>query len=171
VHRKQQKYVWFFFTLFALFGASFLIIFTFKENLIYFYSPTDVYSKQIHIHDSSKIIRIGGLIEDGSIEIVENSVEFTISDNNHSLRVYYLGITPPLFREKQGIIAEGMFMKSEVINANNEAGNKRQQNSSDANLSGAGEGDMLKFYASKLITRHDENYMPKEIYDSLKQDY
>ncbi len=83
--------------------------------------------------------RLGGLVEEGTIVRDQGTeVEFSVTDGDRSVRVHYEGILPDLFREKQGVITEGSFGANGV------------------------------FMADSVLAKHDENYMPKEVADSLK---
>ena len=114
--------------------AIWLIVKALEENIIYFYSPSDI----VEIDKLSKLLRVGGLVKESSIVKKDNLIfEFIITDNVNETKVFYQGILPDLFREKQGVIAEGKF---------------------ENNI----------FIASKILAKHDENYMPKEVYESLR---
>ena len=92
----------------------------------------------MEIDKLSKLLRVGGLVKESSIVKKDNLIfEFIITDNVNETKVFYQGILPDLFREKQGVIAEGKFEKN-------------------------------IFIASKILAKHDENYMPKEVYESLR---
>lgn len=85
-------------------------------------------------------IRLGGLVEEGTIVRDQGTeIEFSVTDGDSSVKVHYSGILPDLFREKQGVITEGSF-------------------GADGN-----------FVADSVLAKHDENYMPKEVADSLKE--
>ena len=85
-------------------------------------------------------IRLGGLVEEGTIVRDQGTeVEFSVTDGDSSVKVHYSGILPDLFREKQGVITEGTF------------------------------GPDGSFVADSVLAKHDENYMPKEVADSLKE--
>ena len=89
---------------------------------------------------SSRSFRVGGLVENGSVKRAPGSLEvhFTLTDYNKEIGVSYTGVLPDLFREGQGIIARGKL--------------------TDQNL----------FVAEEVLAKHDENYMPPEVKDSLK---
>lgn len=90
--------------------------------------------------EPQKTIRVGGLIKTGSIEHTSSDgISFVITDGNSDIKVSYRGILPNLFREGQGCIAEG---------------NITQGN---------------EFVAQKILAKHDEKYMPKEVVDALKR--
>ena len=87
-----------------------------------------------------KRFRVGGLVSSNSIDILnDGSISFRVTDNDVSIEVKYLGILPDLFAENQGVIASGFIDKNNV------------------------------FYADEVLAKHDENYMPKEIVDTLKE--
>lgn len=92
-------------------------------------------------YSTDKIIRIGGLVKENSLNFIKNGeiTEFIITDLNKDISVLYEGILPNLFREGQGMVAKGKF--------------------NDNNI----------FIALELLTKHDENYMPKEVVESLKK--
>ena len=109
----------------------------FQKNLLYYYSPTPIQAGEA---PSSRSIRVGGLVENGSFERATGSLEahFTLTDFQNTIRVSYTGVLPDLFREGQGIIARGKMTP---------------------------EGT---FVAEEVLAKHDENYMPPEVADSLK---
>lgn len=108
----------------------------FRENVIYFYSPTDLISKSVS--PSDKTLRVGGLVN--SIRKVDDlTIEFIISDEQNSLVARFKGIPPALFTEGQGTIATGTLKESNL------------------------------FIAKEILAKHDENYMPKEVAESLKK--
>jgi cytochrome c-type biogenesis protein CcmE len=108
----------------------------FNQNLLYYYSPTQVHAGEA---PESRSIRVGGLVENGSLKRAPGSLEvtFTLTDYQQTVPVSYTGVLPDLFREGQGIIARGKF-----------------------------DGD--RFVAEEVLAKHDENYMPPEVKDSLK---
>ena len=110
-----------------------LVLIALDENIIYFYSPSEVNQSE-----AATVLRVGGLVKDGSLKIDSDlGIKFIIEDNIAEVSVIYNGILPDLFREGQGVIAEGKFI------------------------------DNL-FIANEIVAKHDENYMPKEVYESLK---
>ena len=119
-------------TLLSAFAVA-LVLIALDENIIYFYSPSEVNQSE-----AANLIRVGGLVKDGSLKIDNDlGIKFIIEDNIAEVSVIYNGILPDLFREGQGVIAEGKFI------------------------------DNL-FIANEIVAKHDENYMPKEVYESLK---
>ena len=135
--RKQRRLV--------LIGGSFgvlaiavaLVLNALSDSIVFFNSPTDVAEK--HIAAGTRI-RIGGLVKPGSLQRGDNlRIRFDVTDGKSDLPVHYQGIVPDLFREGQGIVAEGA-------------------------LDGAG-----VFKADNVLAKHDETYMPKEVADALKK--
>lgn len=106
--------------LFGVAVATVLGLSAFEENLLYFYSPTQVKAGEA---PAARAFRVGGLVVDGSVVRAPNSLEvqFTVTDNTESMAVSYSGILPDLFREGQGIVAmgkvnsEGLFVADEVL--------------------------------------------------------
>ncbi len=84
--------------------AATLVLSAFEDNIVFFYSPTDVLDKKL---GSDRRVRIGGLVEDGSVEKAGTEVKFRVTDLANVIPVTYTGILPDLFREGQGVVAEG----------------------------------------------------------------
>lgn len=83
-------------------GVS-LLLYAMRDNIVFFYAPSE-----LSAHHLSKEIRVGGLVKLGSIEhMTIDRIKFTITDSEKDLIIYYQGITPLLFREGQGIVAQG----------------------------------------------------------------
>jgi cytochrome c-type biogenesis protein CcmE len=117
-------------------AAAVFALQAFDENLLYYYSPTQVADGEA---PPAREFRVGGLVTDGSVRRESGSLEvrFDVTDYAHSVTVAYSGVLPDLFREGQGIIARGRL---------------------------GGDG---VFVASEVLAKHDENYMPPEVADSL----
>ena len=100
--------------------AAVLLLYASKENIMFFYSPTEIHAGNA---PSDRPIRVGGLVVDGSVRREENSlaVQFDLTDNAQVIPVSYTGILPDLFREGQGIVAmgrlgpDGLFVADEVL--------------------------------------------------------
>ena len=109
----------------------------FEKNMLYYYSPTQILAGEA---PDTRSIRVGGLVQDGSVQREPGSLEvrFTLTDFSNTVGVSYTGVLPDLFREGQGIIARGKLT-----------------------------GENL-FVAEEVLAKHDENYMPPEVKDSLK---
>ena len=120
----------------ALGVAAALVLTALNDNLVFFYSPTQVAEKSI---GPERRFRLGGLVEEGSVQKEGQIVRFTITDTNKTLKVTYRGILPDLFREGQGVIAEGSIGPDGV------------------------------FTAREILAKHDENYMPPEVAKALKE--
>lgn len=134
---KHQRLLFIVFSVGFLMLSILFIMRAFDENLIYFYSPSDVKEKTPL---ATQKIRIGGLVEPGSIQKKENQqIFFNITDGANRVQVAYTGMLPSLFREGQGVVAEGKLDASGL------------------------------FTASTILAKHDENYMPKEVVDALKK--
>lgn len=83
-----------------------IILSVFKDNIIFFYSPTDIYEKKARA--DGKIIRIGGLVQERSlITLSSGEIQFIVTDLKNNLLVHYKGIIPALFKEGQGVVALG----------------------------------------------------------------
>ena len=134
---KHQRIILVISGLISVIVALILILPNFKDNIVFFYSPSDLLALDAI---PEKKIRIGGLVKEGSYIKDGNNMEFIITDNQKEIKVTYQGIPPNLFREGQGMVANG-YMKEDI------------------------------FIAEQLLAKHDENYMPKEVYDSLKDKY
>ena len=131
---KQQRLVLLVAALGALAGAGALAASALGETATYFYSPSDVLAKGV---PPGQAIRLGGLVEIGSVRREGATILFRITDNAEESTVRYTGIVPDLFREGQGVIAEGRFTAD-----------------------GA-------FVADSVLAKHDEKYMPPEVAGAL----
>ena len=122
----------------ALFAAAALMLAAFEDNIVFFYSPTDLTQKAIA---PDRHFRLGGLVEEGSVVRQPDGVttEFRVTDTAHTVPVSFRGLLPDLFREGQGVVAEGA-------------------------MDGRG-----VFVASEVLAKHDENYMPPEVAESIKK--
>ena len=103
----------------GLFAAAALVLTAFQENLVFFYSPSDLTEKTL---PPGRPVRLGGLVEEGSIERLDGlTVHFRVTDLSQSTPVVYEGLLPDLFREGQGVVTEGtlgpdgVFVASEVL--------------------------------------------------------
>jgi len=135
--RKQRRFAMIAGGVGVLTVAVLLVLFAMRDAIVFFNSPTDVVEK--HVAPGARI-RLGGLVVQGSVVRSDNlAVRFDLTDGNQSIPVAYQGILPDLFREGQGIVAEGA-------------------------LDGGG-----VFRADNVLAKHDETYMPKEVADALKK--
>ena len=92
----------------GVFLAGYLGIKAFSENLLYFYTPSDIVNGK---SPTNKSFRVGGLVENDSVKRDEMLVSFSVTDNSESIDVFYEGILPDLFREGQGVVASGSINK------------------------------------------------------------
>jgi cytochrome c-type biogenesis protein CcmE len=117
--------------------AAALVLTALKDSIVFFNSPSDLIEK--HVGTGTRI-RLGGLVETGSLERGKDlNIRFQVTDGNHAVAVAYQGVLPDLFREGQGVIAEGALDPNGV------------------------------FRADTVLAKHDEKYMPKEVADALKK--
>ena len=104
-------------TLAIILSAVLLILYNTRENVSYFYTPSEINKSDIVIN---KIIRIGGFVENDSFKkISSSSFKFRITDEKASILVAFNGILPDLFREGQGTVIEGAFVDQNIFNATN----------------------------------------------------
>jgi cytochrome c-type biogenesis protein CcmE len=118
--------------------AAVLVLYAMNDTLVFFYSPSELLAKQI---PSGRTLRIGGLVETGSVarDADGTTVHFRVTDTAKTVPVVFKGILPDLFREGQGVVAEGTMSQDGV------------------------------FVAAEVLAKHDEKYMPKEVVDALKK--
>ena len=105
-NKKVKSRIFFLGLSFFIIGlAVFIILKSLEENVVYFFSPTEIYNKS----DTSfnKKIRIGGLVKEGSIKRQEDAINFIITDLKNEIVVTYNGLVPNLFSEGKGVVAEG----------------------------------------------------------------
>ena len=104
-------------TLVIILCAVLLILYNTRENISYFYTPSEIDNSKIV---TNKTMRIGGFVENGSFnKISSSSFKFRITDEKASILVTFNGILPDLFREGQGAVIEGTFVNNNVFNATN----------------------------------------------------
>ena len=110
---RFQRLVLILLTLIILGAATLLIMFNTKQNIVFFYTPSELLEDNI---DPNKKLRIGGYVKKLSfVEKSLNKYEFKITDNSNDLLIFYEGILPDLFREEQGIVIEGFIDKNKNI--------------------------------------------------------
>jgi cytochrome c-type biogenesis protein CcmE len=137
--RKQRRLAFAITLLLAGGGAAGLAIFALQDNVLFFYSPTDIVENPDRV-PSGRTFRIGGLVQSGSVERDRGlDVKFVVTDGKNAVPVNYSGVLPDLFREGQGVVALGTRDSSGV------------------------------FKASEVLAKHDETYMPPEVVDALKR--
>jgi cytochrome c-type biogenesis protein CcmE len=135
--RKQRRLILIGASLGVLAVAATLVLSVLRDSIVFFNSPTDITEKHIALGTR---MRIGGLVKPGSIERGDNLVVlFTVTDGKTDIRVRYNGIVPDLFREGQGVVAEGKLESGGTL------------------------------AADTVLAKHDERYMPREVVDALKK--
>lgn len=135
--RKQRRLTIIGGSLAVLAAAALLVLNAMRDSIVFFSTPTMVVEKHIQ---PGKRFRLGGLVQPGSLVRGDNlAITFQVADGSAKLPVSYKGILPDLFREGQGVVAEG-------------------------SLDAAG-----VFRADTVLAKHDENYMPKDVADALKK--
>ena len=118
-------------------AAAGLVLYALSDNIVFFYSPSDLVEK--HFAPGARL-RIGGLVEPGSVvKSADERIEFAITDGARDVKVAYQGQPPDLFREGQGVVAEGVLAAPGLIRADT------------------------------ILAKHDERYMPREVVESLKK--
>ncbi len=118
--------------------AAALVLTALEDNIVFFHSPSDIQAKAIA---PGQHFRMGGLVKERSVTKAENGLvtNFEVTDLDHTVKVSYRGILPDLFREGQGVVAEGSLNPERV------------------------------FVAREVLAKHDENYMPPEVAEALKK--
>jgi cytochrome c-type biogenesis protein CcmE len=136
--RKGRRLTMISAALVVLGAAAALALYALSDNIVFFYSPSELTAKNVAIGSR---LRIGGLVATGSVEKSgADNLAFRITDGGgEEVKVTYQGVTPDLFREGQGVVAEGV-------------------------LQAPGE-----FRADAILAKHDERYMTREVVDSLKK--
>lgn len=133
----KRRRLWLLVGSLAVLGAAATLVLTaLNDNLVFFYSPTQVAEKGIA---PDRRFRLGGLVEAGSVQKNGEEVRFTVTDTQKTVAVVYRGLLPDLFREGQGVIAEGTLRADGV------------------------------FVAREVLAKHDENYMPPEVAKAIKE--
>ena len=114
-----------------------LSLYAMRDAVVFFYGPSEAKAKHV---PAGQVVRIGGLVQPGSVgRAADGSVTFRIADHASTVQAVYKGELPDLFREGQGVVAQGSF-----------------------DASG-------RFRATQVLAKHDERYMPKEVVDALKK--
>jgi len=135
--RKQRRLVLIGGSVGVLAVAVGLVLNALSGSIVFFNSPSDVLEK--HIAPGTRI-RIGGLVKPGSVvRGADLKIRFEVTDGKSDIPVRFQGIVPDLFREGQGVVAEGRLAAGEVVDADT------------------------------VLDKHDERYMPKEVVDALKK--
>jgi cytochrome c-type biogenesis protein CcmE len=117
--------------------AAGLVLFALRDSIVFFHSPAEIAEKGVK---PGTRFRLGGLVKAGSVKRGPGqTVKFEVTDGKGTIKVSYTGILPDLFREGQGIVAEGVL------------------------------ADAASFRADSVLAKHDETYMPREVADALKK--
>ena len=116
--------------------ATTLVLMALRDQIVFFHSPSDVVAGTV---SAGTPIRLGGLVKDGTWVRDGQDNTFTITDNGSDIVAHYRGILPDLFREGQGVVAEGSMEPNGT------------------------------FTATNVLAKHDENYLPKEVVEALKE--
>jgi len=115
--------------------AAILVLFALKDSIVFFHTPSDIVEKGV---EPGQRIRLGGLVEKGSVVHEGTTIKFKVTDTLKDMPVTFTGVLPDLFREGQGVVAEGV-------------------------LDGNG-----GFKADSVLAKHDENYMPRNVAKALE---
>jgi cytochrome c-type biogenesis protein CcmE len=134
--RRQRRLILVGTALGVLSLAAVLVLSALRDSIVFFMTPTELAEKQVA---PGIRVRIGGLVKDRSLIREGLTARFEVTDGNKSVSVTYLGALPDLFREQQGVVAEGKL-----------------------DIAGI-------FHADTVLAKHDERYMPKEVADALKK--
>ena len=135
--RKHQRLAMLGGAVLLLAAATALVLTALEDNIVFFYSPTDIAEKGVA---PGKRFRVGGLVAEHSVKRLDGgTVEFAITDTLRQVPVTYRGVLPDLFREGQGVVAEGALRTDGV------------------------------FAATEVLAKHDERYMPPEVVEALKK--
>jgi cytochrome c-type biogenesis protein CcmE len=120
--------------------AAALALYALNDSIVFFYGPSEVLQKNLA---PGARLRIGGLVKPGSlVKSEDQDAAFTITDNVNNIAVTYHGSLPDLFREGQGVVAEGVLEAAGKFRADSNTG---------------------------ILAKHDERYMPREVVDALKK--
>ena len=112
---KYKRLLILFLILSILGVATKLVLVALKENIIYFYTPNELKKKYGNVKNIDNKIRIGGLVLENSVVINKNESIFEITDKKDNIKVFFKGQLPDLFREGQGIVAEGILKDNKLI--------------------------------------------------------
>ncbi|MGE5475090.1 MAG: cytochrome c maturation protein CcmE [Bacteroidales bacterium] len=135
--RKQRRLYFVVLGVLAVGAAAALVLTALRQDIVFFFSPSEIVEAKVPTE--GRRIRLGGLVEQGSVAKQGAEVRFAVTDGAHRVPVVFSGLLPDLFREGQGVVTEGKMGKDGV------------------------------FLAAEVLAKHDENYMPKEVAESLKK--
>ena len=118
-------------------GTAGIALYALSDSIVFFYSPTEVVQKAVR---PGARLRVGGLVKaDSLVKSTGETVEFAVTDGANDLKVTYRGLPPDLFREGQGVVAEGVMVAPGQLRADT------------------------------ILAKHDERYMPREVVEALKK--
>jgi cytochrome c-type biogenesis protein CcmE len=119
-------------------GAAGLALYALSDSIVFFYSPSEVVEKALR---PGARLRVGGLVKSGSVvKSAGETVAFVVTDGANNVSVSYQGLLPDLFREGQGVVAEGVLAAPDQLRADT------------------------------ILAKHDERYMPREVVEALKKE-
>ena len=119
-------------------GAAGLALYALSDSIVFFYSPAEVAEKALR---PGARLRVGGLVKSGSVvKSAGETVAFVVTDGANNVSVSYQGLLPDLFREGQGVVAEGVLAAPDQLRADT------------------------------ILAKHDERYMPREVVEALKKE-
>lgn len=133
--RKHQRLLLVMVSLGLVGAGAALVLTAVEDSLVFFYTPADLPERNIA---GGQLFRLGGLVEEGSVTQSGSTTLFRVTDFTRTVPVSFNGVLPDLFREGQGVVAEGSL------------------------------GPDGTFTASQVLAKHDETYMPKEVAEALK---
>lgn len=134
---KHQRLVFVLVSMVFLVAAVLFTLQAFRDNIVFFYSPSDIEAKK---PEAGRMLRLGGLVEADSLKHGEGQrITFRVTDGKAAIDVDYEGMVPNLFREGQGVVAQGVMV------------------------------DGGHFHATTILAKHDESYMPREVVEALKK--
>ncbi len=118
--------------------TGYFVMKNFRDNLVFFFSPTEILESP---QKANKRARLGGMIKKGSVTVIsqkDHKLRFTVTDFNQEVAIEYQGFLPDLFREGQGLVAEGYYDQGRQV-----------------------------FMARTVLAKHDENYMPPQVQGAI----
>lgn len=135
---RHRRILFVTFAVLAVSLAAYLVNTALRQNIAYFYSPSEVLAGEA---PQDNVFRLGGMVKKGTVKREKGSleIEFTVTDFAKDIVVKYTGILPDLFKEDQGVVTKGRLEKGRMV-----------------------------FLADEVLAKHDENYMPPEVAESLK---
>ena len=140
-NQRKKKRIIFVGSIFLISILAFaFVISNFRDNMVFFYSPSELLKIEILQKVHNRQIRIGGLVKENSVKKIDAlTTQFVVTDMQKDLVIEYVGILPDLFREKQGVVAKGKF-----------------------------DEEKNQFFSKEMLVKHDEKYMPPEVAKALK---